>query len=199
MKNRTILAFTSFLIFLQTELPVHAYQVSNLCEKSAQSRSLRCPSYRQTTAYTCGPAAVMALLNYYRKLSSNEMNKKTEMQIAHEMQAGERGTSPSQVEAWLSSHGFSVSSGVCVTSRMIKRNIDRGVPTIVSYNKHWLLAKGYKNSTQGSHDEIYFADSSCGTTVLSAEIVDTMWSIGAMRQPHCGIHSGYYIIATPRG
>lgn len=187
----------SSIIMIAFTTSSNAYEVSSMCQLNSKAKSLRCASYRQTTNYTCGPASVMALLRYYGKLSAKDMNKNTEMRIAAEMNAGPKGTTPAQVESWLSDQGFSVSSGLCVTSKLIKNNIDKGIPTMVGYNQHWLLAKGYNKDSKGK-DEIYFADSSCGTSVLSSETVDTMWSMGAMQQKsYCGIHSGYYIIATP--
>jgi hypothetical protein len=188
-----ILTSIFFITFTTTSF---AYDAPSMCEINSKERSLRCATYRQTTNYTCGPASVMALLRYYGKLSSKDMNKQTEMRIATEMNASEKGTTPAHVESWLSNNGFSVSSGLCVTSKLIKNNIDKGIPTLVGYNQHWLLAKGYNKDSSG-RDVIYFADSSCGTTSLSSEIVDTMWSMGAMKQSYCGIHSGYYIIARP--
>ena len=190
MKNRMtqlILAICLGLI-----LSTSALAAQSRCEKQEQSRALRCTAYRQTTSYTCGPAAAMSLLRYFGRLTSKDMNKTTELRIAKEMDATTKGTSPAQVMSWLSSNGFSVSSGSCVTSSMIKENIDRGIPTIVAYQNHWILAKGYHE------DMIMFADSECGTTVLPAEIIDTLWSVGAMKQSYCGIHSGFYITATPR-
>ncbi len=194
MKQINLILTSIFFITFSTAS--FAYDVSSMCQQNIHAKSLRCTSYRQTTNYTCGPAAVMALLHYFGKLSSKDMNRLTELRIAAEMNASDKGTTPAQVESWLSSHGFSVSSGECVTSSLIKSNIDKGIPTLVGYDQHWLLAKGYNKDGKGI-DEIYFADSSCGTSALSAEVVDTMWSMGAMKQSYCGIHSGYYIIARP--
>ncbi|MDE4947020.1 peptidase C39 family protein, partial [Francisella tularensis subsp. holarctica] len=41
--------------------------------------------YQQTTYYTCGPSAVMSLLNYYGVLKYSQMNHQTELEIAKQM------------------------------------------------------------------------------------------------------------------
>ena len=88
------------------------------------SRQLSCKTYRQTTNYTCGPAAVMTLLNYYHKIGGKDLNKHTEMRIAGEMGASDKGTTPDQVVDWLEGHGFQVDSGMRVTTDMLIENID---------------------------------------------------------------------------
>ena len=79
--------------------------------------------YRQTTPYTCGPAAVMNLMYYYKMLAPKDMNKDTEMRISMEMHASDAGTTPSQLEGWLSDHGFTVYSGQRVSSDMLINNL----------------------------------------------------------------------------
>lgn len=192
------LILPSLLLVLYSHFAL-SYAYSNSCQRTVKERTLSCKAYRQTTSFTCGPSVVMSLMNYYGKLTTNKMTRETEMRISREMNASGEGTNPNQIMSWLSDNGFSVSSGECISSSLIERNIDKGIVTIVTYNRHWLLAKGYKKATDNSSpDMIYFADSSCGGTIaLSAETVDTMWSMGAMKQGFCGIHSGFYIVATP--
>jgi hypothetical protein len=158
------------------------------------SKTIACATYHQTTTYTCGPAAAMTLLRFYGKLSSGDMNKTTELRIANEMGAvpGD-GVTQSQLESWLSSQGFSTDSGRYVTSDMIIKNIDKRILTIISYNKHWIIAKGY-NAT-----DIIFSDSCCGVSIIPKDVIDSIWqsnNIGGRACNRSG-NFGEYIIATP--
>lgn len=170
---------------------------------SQDAKQLNCSSYQQTTNYTCGPAAVMMLMNYYGMLNSNTLNQQTEMRISNEMGAVagvSGGTSLSQVCEWLRNHGFNVSSGERVNSNMLINNIDHGVLTIIAFNNHWLIAKGYvranKNRYQNT-DEIIFADSVSGVRVISRDVIDTMWQSSQIYRKNCA-NTGEYIVATPK-
>lgn len=161
------------------------------------SRQLSCKVYRQTTNYTCGPSAVMTLLNYYRKIAAQDLNKRTEMRIANEMGATAQGTTPDQVVDWLEGHGFKVDSGMHVTTDMLIENIDKGVPTIIAFDDHWILAKGYEKGTTPEEDSIIFTDSCCNTSVMYRETIDKMWLLAQMPSNHCSRNLGNYIAATP--
>src|SRR5258708_2182813 len=41
--------------------------------------------YQQTEDYTCGPASIMSVMNYYGMLNDKQMNKATELKIARDM------------------------------------------------------------------------------------------------------------------
>ena len=167
------------------------------CPTGSGSMQLRCVSYHQTTGYTCGPAVAMTLMHYYGLLSSGDMNKKTEMRIASEMGAEPNGgTSVSQLVSWLRSKGLSVDSGQNISSAEIINNLKKGIPTIIGFNDHWILAKGYNkgsSSTYQNQDEITFADSCCGIKVIPSGVIDS--SSGPSINPkQCGNIS--YIVAT---
>jgi len=167
------------------------------CPVSDTSMELTCKSYQQTTNYTCGPAVIMTLLRYYHVLSAKDMNQSTELRIAREMGA-DNGSTASQVEAWLSNHGFNVESGQKITTDTLIDNVKRGIPTIVAYNQHWILAKGYNKTSTPSQDEIIFADSCCNVRIISREIIDSMWVEALMPSNHCGGNIGTYLVAIPK-
>lgn len=156
-----------------------------------QSVQLRCKSYQQTTPYTCGPAVIMSLMNYYGLMNASSMNQQTELRIAHEMGGTSEGTSSTQLAGWLRNHGFQVESGRNITTDMIIANIDRKVPIIVEVSDHWILAKGYHKGATPDEDEIIFADSCCSVTLMSRKTIDTMDHGG-----RCNGDVGAYIIAT---
>lgn len=169
----------------------------SVSQQRKNSIHLDCKSYYQTTDHTCGPAAVMTLMRYYKRLAPSEMNQRTELRIAMEMGATEQGTSLSQVANWLSGHGFRVDSGRRVTSDIIIDNLKRGIPTIVGANKHWVVAKGLRQSGNRDQDEILFSDSCCGTSTLTRADIDSMWGESQINGSHCRENQGQYIVATP--
>ena len=174
-------------------------QSSEQCYEAQTKKTvqLKCSAYRQTTPYTCGPAAVMSLMRYYGKLKPFELNKTTEMLIAKEMGATSEGTSPAQLETWLSNHGFTVKSGYRIDTDQLIKNIEEGKPTIVGYSNHWLLAKGYIKGKTPSEDEVIFADSSNTTTKIYRERIDSMWLEAQLSNNRCP-NNGEYIVATPK-
>jgi hypothetical protein len=202
---KMILKYLLFFMFSSIAMDVVAVNNSmftitgDMCKpidtkaKVGSSKMLSCPSYHQTTNYTCGPAAVMALMRYYGKFNSSQMNHATEMRIADEMGADPNagGTNPGQVASWLSSHGFSVDSSQNVSADIIKDNINKHVPVIVAYENHWILARGYDNGS------VVFADSCCGTRKLEYNTIDSMWTSAHLYPKSCGGNMGYYIIAVP--
>jgi hypothetical protein len=131
-------------------------------------------------------------MRYYGRLTSGEMNQKMELRIAAEMGVTSEGASMSQVSDWLESHGFKVDTGRRVTSSMIIKNLQRGIPTLILMNNHWILAKGY------SKDEIAFSDSCCSTDIVSASGIDSMSDDSMMPENHCSQNVGQYIVATPK-
>lgn len=163
---------------------------------SKKSVRLNCKIYHQTTHYTCGPAVVMMLMHYYKKFSSQELNQATELRIAKEMGASNNGTSVSEVTQWLSTHGLHVSSGTHVTTDFIIEKIRKGIPVIIAYDNHWILAIGYNKGNAPEEDEIIFADPCCNTTILSRNTIDSMWKEAALPENHCGDNVGAYIVAT---
>lgn len=176
-------------------------QISNeLCPIAVPQKTtqLRCNTYYQTTKYTCGASAVMMIMHYYGKLNSKNMNHATEIEIANEMGGADHGTSPSQVSSWLSEHNFSVDSGQRINTDTLIDKINLGELVIIGMNNHWMVAKGYSKGSTPAEDEIIFADSSSGVTVISRNQIDSMWLDSRMPLNHCESNTGTYIIAVPR-
>jgi ABC-type bacteriocin/lantibiotic exporter with double-glycine peptidase domain len=114
-------------------------------------------AYQQTTDYTCGPSAVLTLLQYYNRTGD-------EMQLAREMNTSTtHGTTPENMAGWLRENGFSVAWGENGTLEMIRENLARKVPTLIEWSDwggHWVVAIGYdtRNTAPISDDVIIFAD-----------------------------------------
>lgn len=104
-------------------------------------------SYQQTEEYTCGPSAVMSLLNYHNVIKTSDLNKQTELRIAKEMGTSLKvGTSPKQIEEWCLRQGFDVNSSIDGTIDQLKQNIHAQIPTLVEWidwGGHWALVIGY--------------------------------------------------------
>ena len=132
---------------------------------------------QQTTDYTCGPAALLALAAYYR-VPGIVTNRETELRIAREAgtrfpetlpPGGKLGTKPDEMVRWLEQHGFRVSvdyesTGDGSALRRLQHNLELGIPTLVEWAElggHWVVAVGY--DTRGNDDPwddvLIFADS----------------------------------------
>lgn len=135
------------------------------------------PGYQQTTEYTCGPAALLALARFYGA-GGIGADAETEMRIAREAGSrsldvlktgGKPGTTPGEMKAWLESHGFDVrldyeDKGDGSGLALLRKNAERGIPTIVEWadlGGHWVIVVGY--DTRGTDDPwddvLIFADS----------------------------------------
>ena len=134
------------------------YYVTTVKETSSPGKILLdVNSYQQTTEYTCGPSAVLSLLNYLGKTGD-------EMTIAKEMGTSTSiGTNPEQMTTWLNSHGFIASWHEEGTLEMIRANLKNKIPTLVEWSDwggHWVLVAGYdtRNTEILDDDVIIFAD-----------------------------------------
>ncbi|MDR3491832.1 MAG: C39 family peptidase [Gammaproteobacteria bacterium] len=174
---------------------------------------LKIKGYQQTEDYTCAPAAVMSLMHYYGKLTDNEMNKITELKIAHEMHTSkETGTTAKQIVNWLKTHGFDVVSGEHGTIDMLKNNLQKGIPTLVEWidwGGHWELVTGYDaegKTYDDDKDTLFFTDPSAhfdnvkymnGITMINPDRFADMWF--DMQHFNSGrIERGVYIVAVPK-
>lgn len=172
-------------------------------------------SYQQTTAYTCGPAVVMSLLHYYGMLNRAQMNHVTEMRLANEMGTTQEGTSQQNMVNWLENHGFNVSYGQGVTIDMLVKNIDRGIPTIITWNDwngHSILVVGYqaKSNENGEEEQIFLADPETSSSItknqtrisgintLTVDDLQLNWFNARyfFNPSHTAI--GMYIVAVPK-
>ncbi|MFA5331464.1 MAG: C39 family peptidase [Methanoregula sp.] len=144
-------------------------------------------SYRQQVSnYTCGPVAAMTVLSYYN-LSVPDTDAE-EARIAREMNTSENGTTPVAIAGWFKEQGLNATWGTNGTYRMLRDNLDAGIPTMVewmNWGGHWVVVVGY--DTRGTEDYIWddviiFADSvDCaddrvdGITDANYGQFDSMW------------------------
>jgi len=114
-------------------------------------------SFQQTTEYTCGPAAVVSLLNFYGRNGD-------EMTIAAEMGTNSTtGTNPDQMTSWLNNNGFQANWQQNGTLEMLRANLANNIPTLVEWidwGGHWVLVIGYdvRDPEDIMDDVIIFAD-----------------------------------------
>jgi len=114
-------------------------------------------SYQQTTEYSCGPSAVVTLLDYFGKQGD-------EMTIVEEMGTSTTtGTTPEQMANWLDAHGFDASWHENGNLDTLTNNLKKQIPTLVEWSDwggHWVLLVGYdtRNTETIWDDVIIFAD-----------------------------------------
>lgn len=163
--------------------------------------------HQQTTDYTCGPAVVMSLLNYYGVLKDSQMNHVTELKIAKEMGTDESyGTTAEQMTNWLEKHGFEVKYGTKGDIKLLYQSIDKGIPVLVDWidwGGHWTLVSGYQKLGKTIDDdkdtlimvdpEVHFDNIKTvyGLNTINPDRFQSMW------QDSKGI-KGIYIIAYPK-
>jgi hypothetical protein len=168
--------FSTFLVFLMLQSAVALAAPSSLgaadyykIKPGPYYTSLGVKGYQQTTDYTCGPAAVMALMRWYNLLGDADLNPATEMKIAAEMGTGDvasdhPGTTPEQMATWLRQHGFTVIEGQDGTLELLRGYLNKGIPVLVEWidwGGHWVVATGYHAGSESpakGTDTIFFAD-----------------------------------------
>ncbi len=200
-----------------TALDKHRNEVAHFYGLKSVKNFILLPikGYQQTEDYTCGPASVMSLMNYYGMLSSKQMNKTTELKIAKEMgTTKEVGTSPQQIINWLEHHGFEVKSGENGTVSMLQDNLKKGIPTIVEWidwGGHWEVVTGYNavgKTSDEDKDTIFFANPSAhfenanikfinGITIFNPDRFASMWFDAQYFNPG-HLVKGIYIVAVPK-
>lgn len=174
---------------------------------------LKLKTKQQSLDYSCGPAAVMSIMNYYGLLKDNQMKDATELKIVKEMGTNaDIGTTPEQMVTWLKNHGFDVKWGTGGTLEMLQDNLKRGIPTLVEWidwGGHWELVIGYNKAGKSpieEKDTIFFADSSAhfdnvkyinGISAFNPDRFNTMWFDAQLFNPG-HIIKGIYIIAIPK-
>lgn len=192
-----VLSSVGYVHSTQSMTPSEPRLVESFILLPQQNVILNSTPYKQTTDYTCGPAAVMTLLHYFGKLSLSDMNHVTEIRIATEMGTmSDTGTSPEQIVIWLQNHGFYAELKHQVTGFIIEENIDRGIPILVVIGHHWVLATGYITNSN-NNDKIYFSDSDIKIRVMSTGQVDSLWVERICRLRDCNSTVGDYIVAIP--
>jgi hypothetical protein len=180
-------------IFLSTLMAIIVLLISNVDKTSAQTEKCiknhyfphlnrlketpgltfkKIPAYQQSTDYTCGPATLLTLANYYWP-DQYPMAEEKEMKIADE--AGTRdlthdlpGTNPIEMLNWLQNHGFKATltfetDGDGTALSALQEHIENGTPVIVEWSDwggHWVIAVGYdtRNTEDLTDDVIIFAD-----------------------------------------
>jgi predicted double-glycine peptidase len=174
---------------------------------------LKVQGYQQTEDNTCGPSAVMSLMNYYHMLSPSQVNKTTELKIAREMGTTlEYGTKPKQMVHWLEKHGFNVKSGTNGTINMARNELNHGTPVIaewVDWGGHWVVITGYNQQGKKmdiDKDTLFLADPAVrfdnikyiyGLSTITPDRFASMWFDAQYFKPG-HLVKGIYIIATPK-
>ncbi|AJI54606.1 peptidase C39 family protein [Francisella philomiragia] len=163
--------------------------------------------HQQTTDYTCGPSAVMSLLNYYGVLKDSQMDHQMELQIAKEMGTNDDyGTTAQQIANWLEKHGFEVKYATDGDIKLIYQSIDKGVPVLVDWidwGGHWTLVSGYQKlgkTIDDDKDTLFMIDPAAhfnnvktvyGLSAINPDRFQYMW------QDSKGV-KGIYVIAQPK-
>lgn len=125
------------------------------------------PTYQQTTEYTCGSAAALTVLRYYKNNSYDEMTLAKEMKT----QGYPIGTNPENMVKFFEKIGWKVQSSL--NSKKISEyphfkkfvidNLKRGRPIMVEnveWSGHWRVIIGYDTMNTDSFldDVLIFAD-----------------------------------------
>ncbi|MEQ8424317.1 MAG: C39 family peptidase [Cyclobacteriaceae bacterium] len=162
-----------------------AFSIFSSCQQQSNNSPGRVlidlGAHQQSTDYTCGPAAVLTLMNHLG-IEGNEMT------IAKEMGTDSlHGTTPEEMTNWLNQNGFKASWHEEGSLEMLRNNLKMGKPTLVEWNDwggHWVLVVGYdtKDTEVLADDEITFADPydrydgiPDGITTFNAERFYYMW------------------------
>ena len=152
--------------------------------------------YQQTTNYTAGPAALLAVAKFYQ-LDGIAEDAATELRIAREagtrdLSAAKPGTRPEEMVAWLEQNGLAAelsfeNTGDGSALLALRANIRRGVPTLVEWidvGGTWAIAVGYddRQNTDPWDDVLILADPydryddhRDGYTVVNANRFYWMW------------------------
>jgi predicted double-glycine peptidase len=163
--------------------------------------------YQQTTDYTCGPSAIMSLLNYYGVIKDSDMDKQTELKIAKEMGTNDDyGTTVEQMATWLQKQGFEVKFGTDGDIKLLYQNISKGIPVLVDWidwGGHWTLVSGYQKlgrTIDDDKDMLFMVDPAAhfnnvktiyGLSAINPDRFQYMW------QDSKGV-KGIYLIAVPK-
>ena len=205
----SILAALLIALSIEPSLPVYRYKMLDITSQVSSNCPIAskvlpgCDAYQQTTNYTCGPAAVMTVMYYYKRLSNANLNKQYEIELANSMGAipgSTGGTTQAELADWFAKHGFNVHAGKNIKTDMLIHYIDLGIPTIVGFDGHWIVAKGYNrgsSTTLLNTDEIIFADSCCGVRKLSRYEIDGTWQNSHKPYHHCSNDNGNYLVPIP--
>ncbi|MHB8162931.1 MAG: C39 family peptidase [Methanoregula sp.] len=163
---------------------------------------------QQVTNYSCGAAAAMTVMSWYRNPINN--TDADEERVAREMYINvseKTGINPEQLASWFNRQGMNASWGTGGTREMLRTNLKNGVPTMVEWmdwGGHWVVVVGY--DTRGTEtvwdDVIIFADSvDChddrvdGITYANYGQFDAMW-FDAHYFPE-NMRERAYVVAVP--
>lgn len=152
-------------------------QVETLRNKPGVSFIPAVQAYQQTTEYTCGPAALLALARFHG-VPGITPDRRTEMRIAREagtrsldvlQKGGKPGTRPEEMVAWFKRYGLQAKleyeeKGDGSALETLRQYLRRGVPVLVEWadlTGHWVIAVGYddRGDTDPANDVLIFADS----------------------------------------
>ena len=116
------------------------------------------PTYRQTTDYSCEPAAALTVLNYFGNHDFDEATLIKRMKTKPKI-----GTSLSNMVKFFKDIGWDVQSSLDTPpldafefQRFVMKNLSRGKPIIVDnveWGGHWRVIIGY--DSLGTPDDLY--------------------------------------------
>lgn len=124
------------------------------------------PTYQQKTEYSCGPAAALTVLQYYKN------NNFDEMQLVKEMKTSTTvGTNTANLAKFFEKIGWKVKSSLnskpiesyADFKNLVEKNLRRGVPILVEnveWGGHWRVIIGYDsmNTDSDLDDVLIFVD-----------------------------------------
>ena len=121
-----------------------------------------CPTYQQTTEYTCGPAAALTVLYYYGNKDFDEVSLAKGMKT----QGYPIGTNPQNMVKFFQGIGWEVRSSLdspgfatyAAFQDFVQKNLGHGVPIMVEnveWGGHWRVIIGYDTlGTKSTLDDV---------------------------------------------
>jgi predicted double-glycine peptidase len=214
-------SFTLYLFFAICAL-LNAAADSRGCKNFYEMKpsnhfiSLGVNGYQQTENWTCGPSAVMSLMNWYGKLSNEEMNHETEIKIAKNIGTTDTyGTRAADMAKWLNENGFDATVKTDGTVENLIESLKNKHPVIiewVDWGGHWVVLTGCYEKTAGKvsiGDTFFFADPAThwispknenpnGISSFATDRFNEMWFDYPSERTFNKHVDGIYIIAVPK-
>ena len=119
------------------------------------------PTYQQTTEYTCGPAAALTVLQYYKNYNFDEMQLAAEMKTSNTV-----GTNTANLAKFFEKIGWKVQSSLnskpvesyADFQNFVVKNLRLGRPILVEnveWGGHWRVIIGYDSlKTEELDDDV---------------------------------------------
>ncbi len=169
------------------------------------------PTYQQTTEYTCGPAAALTVLQYYKNYDYDEMKISAEMKT----KGYPVGTNPSDMVNFFKKIGWKVQSSLnskpfesyADFQNFVVKNLRLGRPILVDnieWGGHWRVIIGYDSmNTDSDLDDVLIFEDPYDTSDHKQDgyTVGNGWRFFSMWFAHSNTPKNQrnqpYVIATP--